>query len=179
MSFKLVNIGQLATCPVHANQSDAGLILDAALIVESDRVSWSGARSALPGRYDDFPVIDCLGILVVPGLVDCHTHLCFGGWRGDEFEMRLQGKSYQDIAAAGGGIASTVKATRAASKTQLFEKARIALDGMLALGVTTVECKSGYGLDIDEMYRNLPYVGVPTAKLIDRLLGKQELDTEG
>jgi len=84
---------------------------------------------------------------VVPGLIDCHTHLCFGGWRGDEFELRLQGASYQDIARDGGGIASTVAATRGASLGDLIRKAVLALNGMLELGVTTVECKSGYGLD--------------------------------
>jgi imidazolonepropionase len=92
-------------------------------------------------------VVDCARRIVIPGLVDCHTHLCFGGWRADEFELRIRGASYQEIAAAGGGISSTVTATRASSEGDLFRKARAALDGMLALGVTTVEAKSGYGLN--------------------------------
>jgi imidazolonepropionase len=99
--------------------------------------------------------LDCGQRLVIPGLVDCHTHLCFGGWRGDEFEQRLQGKSYQEIAAAGGGIRSTVAATRAASPKELSAKALEALEGMLALGVTTVECKSGYGLEVETEFKQL------------------------
>jgi imidazolonepropionase len=101
----------------------------------------------IPAEYQDEPVIDCGRRLIVPGLVDCHTHLCFGGWRSDEFELRLRGASYQEIARAGGGIASTVAATRSASLDELQHKAESILDEMLDLGITTVECKSGYGLD--------------------------------
>jgi imidazolonepropionase len=157
----LRNIAQLATCPPDTPQHDAGLVADAALVWEDDVVRWSGPARELPARYRDEPAFDAGGRLVVPGLVDCHTHLCFGGWRGDEFEQRLQGVSYARIAAAGGGIASTVAATRAASADELLGKARSALDGMLALGITTVECKSGYGLDESneikqlEVYRRL------------------------
>jgi len=112
-------------------------------------------------QYVDEDSVDCRQRLVIPGLIDCHTHLCFGGWRGDEFELRLQGRSYQEIAAAGGGIRSTVTATRSDSAEQLTRKALLALEGMLDLGVTTVECKSGYGLEKDaelkqlEVYRQL------------------------
>lgn len=143
----LKNIAELATCPSHDEQANAGLIRNAALVYRQDRIVWAGRYQDLPDEYRSEEVIDCERRLVVPGLVDCHTHLCFGGWRGDEFEQRLAGASYQQIAAAGGGIASTVSATRAATTGQLERKARRALDGMLALGVTTVECKSGYGLD--------------------------------
>jgi len=101
----------------------------------------------MPAEYQDEPVIDCGHRLIIPGLVDCHTHLCFGGWRSDEFELRLGGASYQEIALAGGGIASTVAATRGASLDELLHKAESILDEMLDLGITTVECKSGYGLD--------------------------------
>ena len=86
---------------------------------------------------------------MIPGLVDCHTHLAFGGWRADEFEQRILGRSYLEIARNGGGIASTVRQTRAASEQQLTERAAGFLEEMLALGVTTVECKSGYGLNLD------------------------------
>lgn len=143
----LRNISQLATCPPDYPQQDAGVIRNAALVWQDDRVSWVGPFTELPSRYRGEQVVDCEHRLVIPGLIDCHTHLCFGGWRGDEFELRLQGASYQEIAAAGGGIASTVAATRAASIGKLQCKAKAALDGMLALGVTTVECKTGYGLD--------------------------------
>ena len=91
--------------------------------------------------------IDCEGRLVTPGLIDCHTHLVFAGDRAAEFEMRLAGASYEEIARAGGGILSTVKATRAASEDALVAAALPRLDALIAEGVTTVEIKSGYGLD--------------------------------
>ena len=143
----LRNISQLATCPSGNPQQDAGLIRDAALVWRNGLIRWAGRYADLPSRYAAEPVIDCERRLVVPGLVDCHTHLCFGGWRGDEFEARLEGATYQDIAAAGGGIAHTVAATRRSSIGELQRKAKAVLDAMLRLGVTTVECKSGYGLD--------------------------------
>ena len=143
----LRNISQLATCPPGNPQQDAGLIDNAAIAWSGDTVSWVGYDRDLPSEFDSKPFIDCEGRLVTPGLIDCHTHLCFGGWRADEFELRLKGASYQEIAAAGGGISSTVAATRSASAGKLQSKANAALDAMLALGVTTVECKSGYGLN--------------------------------
>ena len=155
MNLILSNIGQLATCPPHSSQSDAGLIQDAALVIENARVKWSGPERALPPAAAGYPHHDCGGSLVIPGLVDCHTHLCFGGWRGDEFALRIAGATYQDIAAAGGGIRSTVVATREASFETLKAKARAVLDGTLALGVTTMECKSGYGLDRDNELKQL------------------------
>ena len=143
----LRNISQLATCPPNTAHHDAGFIANAALAWDGETIKWAGPYADLPEQYREEKVIDCGRKLVIPGLVDCHTHLCFGGWRDDEFELRLQGASYQEIAAAGGGIASTVAATRDASLGELQRKAEQVLDGMLALGVTTVECKSGYGLD--------------------------------
>ena len=143
----LRNIGQLATCSANTAQQDAGLIEGAALVFEDKKIVWAGSERELPESFNDHESIDCRQRLVIPGLIDCHTHLCFGGWRGDEFEKRLQGHSYQDIAAAGGGIRSTVAATRADSAEELQKKAQSALKGMLDLGVTTVECKSGYGLE--------------------------------
>jgi len=157
----LRNISQLATCPAKSEQQDAGLIEQAALVFENQQIVWVGREQDLPVQYVDEDSVDCRQRLVIPGLIDCHTHLCFGGWRGDEFEMRLQGRNYQDIAAAGGGIRSTVAATRTDSAGQLKQKALLALEGMLDLSVTTVECKSGYGLERDaelkqlEVYRQL------------------------
>ena len=145
--FVLRNIGQLAICSADAAQQDAGLIGAAALVIEDERIAWVGSELQLPEHYSNHESIDCGQRLVIPGLIDCHTHLCFGGWRGDEFEMRLQGHSYQDIAAAGGGIRSTVAATRTNSAEQLLKKALCSLEGILDLGVTTLECKSGYGLE--------------------------------
>lgn len=143
----LKNIAELATCPPGNAQSDAGIIDNAALVTDGDKVAWVGRYQDLPETYHGENVIDCERGLVVPGLIDCHTHLCFGGWRGDEFEQRLAGASYQEIAAGGGGIVSTVTATRAATEGELERKTESALDNMLKLGVTTVECKTGYGLD--------------------------------
>ncbi len=143
----LNNISQLATCPPDRPQHDAGLLENAALVWTDGLVRWVGHITDMPTQYQDEPAIDCTHQLIVPGLVDCHTHLCFGGWRSDEFELRLRGASYQEIAHAGGGIASTVAATRGASLDELQHKAESILDEMLDLGITTVECKSGYGLD--------------------------------
>ena len=151
----LKNIGQLATCPPGSPQRDAGLVNRAALVIDGSSIAWSGPESELPALSGELETINCRGNLVIPGLIDCHTHLCFGGWRGDEFEMRLAGKSYQEIASAGGGIRHTVSHTRAASTEALTDKARMALDGMLELGVTTVEAKSGYGLDFENEIRQL------------------------
>jgi imidazolonepropionase len=143
----LSNIGQLATCPPGSAQQDAGLIDNAALVFEDQKIIWVGQEEQLPDQFANQDSVDCHQRLVIPGLIDCHTHLCFGGWRGDEFEMRLQGHSYQEIAEAGGGIRSTVAATRSAAAEQLISKALEALAAVLDLGVTTIECKSGYGLE--------------------------------
>lgn len=157
----LHNIGQLATCPPDSQQDDAGLIGNAALVFEGSRVVWAGPEEQLPDSFSDHEYIDCGGRLVIPGLIDCHTHLCFGGWRGDEFEQRLQGKSYQDIAKSGGGIRSTVSATRSETVDNLRQKTLDSLRNILSLGVTTMECKSGYGLELAtelkqlEIYRQL------------------------
>jgi imidazolonepropionase len=143
----LRNIGLLATCRADGAQADIHPIAGAALSWDEGRVTWAGPEAELPARFAGGEQLDAGGRLVIPGLVDCHTHLAFGGWRADEFERRLRGESYLQIAAAGGGIASTVRATRALSEDALAHRAGAVLDHMLALGITTVECKSGYGLD--------------------------------
>ena len=155
MNAVVVNIGQLATCPPGGGQADAGLVEHAALLVEDGKVDWAGPEADLPATADGLSTHDCEGRLVVPGLVDCHTHLCFGGWRGEEFAQRIAGASYQEIAAAGGGIRSTVVATRAASFEALRDKAMAVLEEVLELGVTTMECKSGYGLNLDNELKQL------------------------
>ena len=123
-----------------------GLLNDAALLVDGERIGWLGPMRDCPDAAGA-ERFDCAGRLVTPGLVDCHTHLVYGGDRADEFEQRLEGASYAEIAAAGGGIVSTVNATRAASEAQLFEQALPRLRALMNEGVTTVEIKSGYGLD--------------------------------
>lgn len=120
---------------------------DAAIVTEGGLIKWIGAYAHLPA-WDYAQRHDLDGAWVTPGLVDCHTHAVFGGNRSAEFEQRLQGASYADIAAAGGGIASTVRATRAASEEQLLSSASQRVRALLRDGVTTLEIKSGYGLDL-------------------------------
>jgi len=122
-----------------------GLIPHGAVLIDNGKIAWAGPRGAAP----DGPSVDCGGRLLTPGLVDCHTHLVYGGNRANEFELRLTGVPYADIARAGGGIASTVRATRAASDDELIASGMRRLDTLLAEGITTVEIKSGYGLDVD------------------------------
>lgn len=126
-------------------QGGYGLISDAAILIEAGRIAWVGPRLQAPGG----PATDCGGLLVTPGLVDCHTHLVYGGSRANEFEQRLTGVSYAEIARAGGGIAATVRATRSQPAAELTAAALKRLDCLLAEGATTVEIKSGYGLDRD------------------------------
>ncbi|MFP4237904.1 MAG: imidazolonepropionase [Rhodosalinus sp.] len=132
-----------------------GLIPDGALAIEGQRIAWAGPAAALPERLRGEAATDLGGRLVTPALIDCHTHLIAGGHRAREFEMRLEGASYEAIARAGGGILSTVEATRAASEEALIEGALPRLDALIAEGVATVEVKSGYGLDIDTELRML------------------------
>jgi imidazolonepropionase len=124
-----------------------GTILDGALAVRADRIAWIGPRRDLPRGWQVAAEYDGAGAWLTPGLIDCHTHLVYAGDRADEFEMRLAGASYEEIAKAGGGIVSTVRATRAASEDKLVAQGMGRLRHLLAEGVTTVEIKSGYGLD--------------------------------
>jgi imidazolonepropionase len=123
------------------------IIEDAALVTRAERIEWIGPRAELPAG-DYAATVDLGGAWLTPGLIDCHTHLVFGGDRSGEFEQRLEGVSYAEIAKAGGGIASTVRATRAASEDELFASAQQRLRSLLRDGVTTLEIKSGYGLDL-------------------------------
>jgi imidazolonepropionase len=123
-----------------------GVIEDGAVAAKDGRIAWVGRRADLPASAAQ--VTRCDGAWILPGLIDCHTHLIFAGDRAREFEMRLDGASYEEIAKAGGGILSTVRATRAASEEDLAAAALPRLDALLAEGVTTVEVKSGYGLDL-------------------------------
>ncbi|TFG87392.1 MAG: imidazolonepropionase [Hyphomicrobiales bacterium] len=126
-----------------------GLIDDALIAVVDGLIVWIGPREAAPREVRALPMRKQEGRLVTPGLIDCHTHIVHGGNRAREFEMRLEGASYEEIARAGGGILSTVTATRAADEDALVDTALPRLDTLIAEGVTTIEIKSGYGLDID------------------------------
>ena len=128
-----------------------GLIEDAALVVNGSVLQWVGPRRDLSVDLlaNNTQTIDAKGALITPGLIDCHTHLVYGGNRAGEFEQRLNGASYEDIAKAGGGIASTVKATRNATELELASQSTHRLLSLLAEGVTTIEIKSGYGLALE------------------------------
>lgn len=132
-----------------------GLDTSDAIVIEGDRIAWVGETGSVPADLAEARDVDLDGRLVTPGLIDCHTHLVFGGNRAREFEMRLNGASYEEVARAGGGIVSTVTATRAASLEDLITTALPRLDALIAEGVTTVEIKSGYGLDHETELRML------------------------
>jgi len=138
---------RLATLP---NDTDWGLLDDGALLMQGERLAWVGRLDELPAQLRASVVVehDLGGALVTPGLVDCHTHLVYGGQRAREFELRLQGASYEEIARAGGGIRSTVAATRSISDAELLSKARQRALALMDEGVTTLEIKSGYGLSL-------------------------------
>lgn len=127
-----------------------GTIEDGAIAVKDKQICWVGPRSKLPREaLNDIPIYKAEGRWITPGLVDCHTHLVYAGNRAKEFELRLTGMTYEQIARQGGGILSTVKATREASEQTLLDSALIRLSALMAEGVTTVEIKSGYGLDLE------------------------------
>jgi imidazolonepropionase len=126
-----------------------GLIGRGSIAVRGETIAWVGNANDMPALYRDDVAHDVGGRLVTPALIDCHTHVVFGGNRAREFELRLNGASYEDVARTGGGIVSTVKATRAASEDALLIDALTRVDAMIAEGVTLIEVKSGYGLDID------------------------------
>lgn len=125
-----------------------GIVEDGAVAVDGGRIQFVGRRADLPQAYAGWARVDLGGRLLTPALIDCHTHLVYGGSRAREFERRLEGATYAEIAAAGGGIMSTVRATRAAGEAELTESALARLDALLAEGAGTVEVKSGYGLDL-------------------------------
>jgi imidazolonepropionase len=133
-----------------------GTIENGAIAIADGKIAWLGSEAQLP-RFDvdTVEVIDGGGKWLTPGLVDCHTHIVYGGNRANEFEMRLEGKSYEEIANAGGGIVSTVKATRSASEQSLFQSALKRLTALHQQGVTSIEIKSGYGLDTDNEIKML------------------------
>lgn len=137
------------------NADGLGLIDDAAIVVERGRIAYVGPQAEMPALYADYPATNCESRLITPGLIDCHTHLIHAGNRAYEFELRLEGASYEEVAKAGGGIVSSVKALRAASEDDLVRWSLPRLDALIAEGVTTVEVKSGYGLDTENEIKSL------------------------
>ncbi len=157
--FLNANLATMA--PQSALDSPLGIIREAALGVSAGRIAWIGSEAALPGSPETLAenIEDLGGAWILPGFIDCHTHLVFAGSRAREFEMRLRGASYAEIARSGGGIRATVAATRAASEDALVAAALPRLDAMRAEGLTTIEIKSGYGLELDTECRMLRAAG--------------------
>jgi imidazolonepropionase len=153
---------RLAT--MRADRPDLGEIEHGVIATRGGHIAYAGAAADFPGDADAIKRIDCEGRWITPGLVDCHTHLVYGGNRAHEFELRLKGASYEEIARAGGGIVSTVAATREASEAELVASALPRLDALIGEGVTTIEIKSGYGLDVETEMRQLSAA---------RILGRQ------
>lgn len=150
---RLLTHGRVAT--MTPDGAPYGAIEDAAVLIRQGEIAWIGPRADLPASADAEAIEDLDGRWITPGLIDCHTHLVFGGDRSGEFERRLQGESYEQIARDGGGILSTVKATRGASEPELLASALARLEGLKRDGVTTVEIKSGYGLDLETELKQL------------------------
>src|SRR5260221_7107915 len=140
---------------VRGDRPDLGVIEHGVIAARDGRIVFAGPRSDFPSGADAAERIDCAGRWITPGLLDCHTHLVFGGTRAHEFEQGLQGASYEEIARAGGGIVSTVAATRASSEAELVAGALPRADALIDEGVTTLEIKSGYGLNAETEMRQL------------------------
>lgn len=178
----LTNIGCLATCASPGGQGDIGILRDAAVAWRDGVFTWVGPAGEIPGEHASDEAGDAGGRLVVPGLIDCHTHLAFGGWRANEFTERIGGASYLEIARRGGGIASTVRETRALDEEALVDRAAGFAKEMLGLGVTAIECKTGYGLDLEtelrllRVYRRL--AAAPGARIVPTFLGAHVVPAE-
>lgn len=155
MAERFDTIWRNARLATMAGPAGLGVVENGVVAARGGRIAYAGSASNFPAPSDAAEQIDCAGRWITPGLVDCHTHLVYGGNRAVEFEQRLAGVSYEEIARAGGGIVSTVRATRSASVEQLVASALPRLDALIAEGVTTIEIKSGYGLDLDTETRQL------------------------
>ena len=160
------NAAQILTLSAGENalraEEKLAILTNGSIAIAKGRIVWVGPAHQISQQIDlsgNPPRIDASGKIVLPGLIDSHTHLVFAGTREKEFELRLQGATYQEIAAKGGGIKSTVQKTRQASKEELFQVGKRYLDQMLSLGTTTVEAKSGYGLSTDRRNQD---VGSPS-----------------
>ncbi len=144
------------------NHTPYGLIDNAALVIDEGKIIWLGKQVKLPPKYNHFAVENLNGRCITPGLIDCHTHILYGGNRAEEFELRLNGATYEQVARAGGGILSTVKHTRKASVDELLKSAKLRIQQMITEGICHIEIKSGYGLNLDtevKMLRAAKQVG--------------------
>jgi imidazolonepropionase len=189
MTLILRNVGQVVgACPpgvlfkTGAGLRDPGLIPGGAVVVEGESIAWVGPTADLPPLPADAEILDLPGQVVLPGLIDSHTHLVFAGDRVGEWEQRLAGRTYQEISAAGGGIMSTVRASRRSSREELAALARPRLERLLAFGVTTVEVKSGYGLSLEDELRELEVIADLDARgpweLVPTFLGAHAVPAE-
>jgi imidazolonepropionase len=183
------HIRQLITCaggPRRGSaQRDVPIVVDGAVAADGERIVFAGREADLPAHIADArgaEIIDGRALSVVPGFVDAHTHAMFAGDRRDELRRRLAGATYAEIAAGGGGILSTVRATRAASEDELVEVTRARLDEMLAAGTTTAEVKSGYGLDVESEIKMLRALRTLSAShpldLVPTFMGAHEIPLE-
>jgi len=152
MTFKIWTDVNLLT--MDNGTTPYGLIKDGAIVTKEGLIKWLGPKAQLP-TFDNYETTQCHGAYMSPGLIDCHSHLIYGGNRIDEFEKRLMGASYEEIARQGGGILSTVKATRATTIDELVISAQGRLNSLIFEGVTTIEIKSGYGLDLENELKML------------------------
>lgn len=132
-----------------------GVVERGAIVADGGRIVYAGAEADMPAASGNADIVDCEGRWITPGLIDCHTHLVYAGNRANEFEMRLAGATYEEVARAGGGIVSSVKGVRAASEDELVAQSLPRLDALIAEGVTTIEIKSGYGLDLPSEAKSL------------------------
>ena len=185
-SLAIVNIGQLVTLSgpsrprVGKELGELGIIPNAAILIEDGRINATGTYADLKAQIPPHAaVIDAENRCVTPGFVDAHTHLVFAGNRAAEFEQRIAGATYQQIASAGGGILSTVRQTRAASEDDLLAAARAHRNWMLRTGTTTIEAKSGYGLRPEDEYKLLRVIGnIQPLRTVPTFLGAHEIPDE-
>lgn len=175
-------IGNATIATLEANASPYGLIVQGAIALNGKSIAWVGMESELPQQFKSSPMINMQGRLITPALIDCHSHIIFGGNRAREFELRLQGATYEEIARAGGGIVSTVKATRTSTLDELVASALPRVDALMAEGVATLEIKSGYGVDVEtelRMLRAARKIGELRAlKIITSFLGAHAIPPE-
>jgi imidazolonepropionase len=175
---------RLATMASLSSPTDLGMVEDGLIACADGRILFAGPASAAPRDLEAPEAVDCMGRLITPGLIDCHTHLVYAGNRAHEFEQRLQGVSYEAIARQGGGILSTLKETRIASDQQLLAETLPRLNALIGEGVTTVEVKSGYGLTLEHerkqlrVARELAHVNVRGMNVATTLLAAHALPPE-